>query len=448
MGKEPSYKQIWRLALPAMVAGIIEPVLSLTDMAVVGNIPSSSLGIVDENLSAVAAVGIAGSLISTLIWIFAQLKSASSAIVSQRYGAQEMEKVETLIPQILFFGFCCGILALSLTYFSAHWIFENALSTSGAILSDATIYYQIRVIGIPLTIVTYTIFGVFRGIQNTWWAMLIALFGGIINVLLDFMLVLGWGGFFEPIGVAGAAWASVIAQFLMLLLSLFILAKSGIKWSFSKRLNPLLKPLISIAWNLVIRTFVLNVALMLTHKFANIYGTTQAATHAVILNLWLFSAFFLDGFASSANAMAGKFLGAKDYSKMKRNLSINLFLSLVVAGCSILVLSLFDSPIMGILIDNEEVKNYYPLILPLFLICLPINSIAFTLDGIFKGMGEAKFLRNVLLISTLGGFLPVLLLGHYFSPGLPIIWYAIIAWMLIRAALPYGCFVKIMRRNQ
>ncbi|RFC55494.1 MATE family efflux transporter [Brumimicrobium aurantiacum] len=445
--KEPTYRSIWKLALPAMLGGVVEPVLSLTDLAVVGNIGYDSFSENNENLSAVAAVGIAGSLLSALIWIFAQMKSAISAVVSQAYGSLKMRMMSSLIPQMIYFNAIVGVLAMVVTYFTSAWIFEYLLSASGPVLKDATSYFNIRVFGFPLTLITFSIFGVFRGVQNTWWAMVISIVGGTTNILLDFIFVLGWWNLVEPMGVEGAAWASFIAQIVMFILTIyFLLFKSKIKLIHTTRINSEFVNLLLIAGNLVLRTIVLNVALMLTHKYANIYGTVEAATHAVILNLWLFSAFFLDAFATSANALAGKFLGARNKVAMERNLNRNLMLSLIVSIGLAIVLMIFDEPIMELLIDNESVWAVYPIVLPLFALCLPFNALAFTLDGIFKGMGKAKFLRNILIISTLCGFLPVLLIGHYFSPGLQIIWFAIIAWMLLRGFLPYLYFKKWIRR--
>ncbi|HLW30249.1 MAG TPA: MATE family efflux transporter [Brumimicrobium sp.] len=426
-----------------MLGGIVEPVLSLTDLAVVGNIGYDSFSESNENLSAVAAVGIAGSLISALVWIFAQMKSAISAVVSQAYGSQKMRNMASLIPQMVYFNAIVGVMAMLGTFFTSAWIFENLLSASGAILQDATAYFNIRVLGFPLTLITFSIFGVFRGVQNTWWAMVISIIGGTVNIVLDFIFVLGWWNLVEPMGVEGAAWASFIAQVIMFVLTLyFLLFKSKIRLIHTLRINAEFLGLLLIAGNLVLRTLTLNIALMLTHKYANVYGTVQAATHAVMLNLWLFSAFFLDAFATSANAMAGKFLGSKNKEAMQRNLSRHLFLSLLVAFVLAGLLMIFHSEVMGLLIDNTEVWNMYPVILPLFALCLPINALAFTLDGVFKGMGKAKFLRNILFISTLIGFLPVLLIGDLFYPGLKIIWYAIIAWMLIRGFIPYFYFKK------
>lgn len=424
-----------------MLGGVVEPILTLTDMAVVGNIGYDSFTKTNENISAVAAVGIAGSLISALTWIFAQMKSAISSLVSQAYGSMRMRTMSSLIPQMIYFNTSVGILALLGTYFTSGWIFEHLLSTSGAVLGDAVVYFNIRVLGFPLTLITFSIFGVFRGIQNTWWAMIISIIGGSVNIILDFVFALGWGNLVEPMGIEGVAWASFIAQFIMFVLAIyFLLFQSKIRLIHTLRINPEFVDLLLITGNLVLRTVVLNIALLLTHKIANIYGTVQAATHAVILNLWLFSAFFLDAFATSANAMAGKFLGAKNKEAIERNLNRNLTLSLIVSFILASFLMIFDAQIMKLLVDNKEVWEMYPIILPLFALCLPINALAFTLDGIFKGMGKAKLLRNILFISTLFGFLPVLLIGHQLLHELQIIWYAIIVWMLLRGFIPYFYF--------
>src|SRR5690554_2202752 len=105
-----------------MLGGIVEPVLSLTDIAVVGNIGYETIEESQQNISAVAAVGLAGSLISALIWIFSQMKSAISAKVSQAYGSNRMEDMATLIPQMLYFNIIVGIIALLFTYFSSAWV--------------------------------------------------------------------------------------------------------------------------------------------------------------------------------------------------------------------------------------------------------------------------------------------------------------------------------------
>ena len=171
-----SFKNINRLAIPAIIAGIAEPLISLTDIAVIGN--------VDENpIEALAAAGIVGSFLSAIIWIVAQTKTAISAIVSQHLGAGRLNAVKTLIPQAIYFNLLFSLVIYATTAFFAEAIF-SAYNADGLILQYSEEYYQIRALGYPLTLVTFAIFGVFRGLQNTLWAMKCSITGALVNVLL------------------------------------------------------------------------------------------------------------------------------------------------------------------------------------------------------------------------------------------------------------------------
>ncbi|MCK5638293.1 MAG: MATE family efflux transporter, partial [Flavobacteriaceae bacterium] len=81
-----SFKEINKLAIPAIISGIAEPLLSITDTAIVGNIKINSV-------EALAAVGIAGSFISAIVWILAQTRSAISAIIAQYLGANKIKNI-------------------------------------------------------------------------------------------------------------------------------------------------------------------------------------------------------------------------------------------------------------------------------------------------------------------------------------------------------------------
>ena len=92
-----SFKNINQLAIPAIIAGIAEPLISLTDIAIIGNVD-------DNPIEALAAAGIVGSFLSAIIWIVAQTKTAISSIVSQHLGANRIHAVKTLIPQAIYFN--------------------------------------------------------------------------------------------------------------------------------------------------------------------------------------------------------------------------------------------------------------------------------------------------------------------------------------------------------
>ncbi|TXK72671.1 MATE family efflux transporter [Mesonia sp. HuA40] len=427
MGHKISFKEINQIAIPAIIAGIAEPLISLTDIAVIGNVQNNSV-------EALAAAGIVGSFLSAIIWIVAQTKTAISAIVSQHLGANRLHAVKTLVPQAIFFNFILSLFIYALTAYFARAIF-SAYNAEGLILNYAQEYYTIRALGYPLTLVTFAIFGVFRGLQNTLWAMKCSLLGAVVNVGLDFALVYGVEGLIKPMHLAGAAYASVIAQACMLALAFYyFFKKTPFHLKLSFRLNPRLKPLLSMAANLFVRTAALNFAIYLANAYATGYGKNYIAAQSILMNIWLFFSFFIDGYANAGNAISGRLLGAKDYQKLwylSKDISkYALLIALFLMG----VCAIFYNEI-GLLFNKDpKVLALFASVFWMVLLMQPVNALAFMFDGIFKGLGEAKYLRNVLLIATFLGFTPALLLADYFGLKLYAVWIGFFVWMLIRSS--------------
>lgn len=420
-----SFKRIQQLAIPAIIAGIAEPVLSSTDAAVVGNIP-------EFGTESLAAVGIVGAFLSALIWILGQTRSAISAIVSQNLGAGKLADLKSFPAQAIAFNITLSILVLVSTYFFAEEIF-SFLNAKGMTLDLSIDYYNIRVWGFPLSLFTFAVFGLFRGLQNTFWPMIIAAIGAGVNIGLDFLLVYGLEGYVVPMGVVGAAWASLCAQALMAILSLVLLLK---KTTVSLRLqfsfHPEMKRLIFMSANLIVRSIALNIALVLSTREAAGLGEEYAAAYTIAINIWLFTAFFLDGYGAAGNILGGKILGEKNYSTLwqltKKVTRYNILVALIL---TIMGIVFYDY--LGIVFNKDpKVLALFASMFFMVLICLPFSAIAFTLDAIFKGLGEMAYLRNVLLASTFLGFLPVLYLSNYMGWGLIGIWAALIVWVAWR----------------
>ena len=399
-----SRKRINQLALPAIVAGIAEPLLSITDTAIVGNIP-------ENGLESLAAVGIVGSFLSMLIWILGQTRSAIAAIYLN-VGVSIFILVGTLI-------------------FSTE-IFQ-LLNASGKILEFCLSYYHIRVWGFPLTLLTFAIMGIFQGLQNTTWPMLIALVGASLNILLDFLLVYGYEGLIPAMHLEGAAWASLISQFVMAILALYLLfTQSPIRLTIQFPIHPEMKRLVGMALNLFVRTLSLNIALLFAVREATALGDRYIGAHTIAINLWLFSAFFIDGYSAAGKILGGRFLGARDYDSLwllaKKTVTYGIWISLILMGLG----GLFYKQIGHLFSADALVLSSFNSIFIIVILGLPFNTIAFIFDGIFKGLGEMRYLRNVLLIATFLGFLPVLYLGKFMDWGLYGIWGAFTVWMFLR----------------
>ncbi len=421
-----SFKRIQQLAIPAIIAGIAEPILSSTDAAVVGNIPQFAT----ESL---AAVGVVGSFLSMLIWILAQTRAAIATIIAQNLGAGNLDQLKNFPAQAILFNVILSILVLTTTYFFVEEIFR-LLNAEGLILKFSIDYYNIRVWGFPLTLFTFAAFGIFRGLQNTFWPMVVAIIGTVINVVLDILFVFGVDGYIPAMGIEGAAWASLIAQIAMAMISLILLLKkTNISLKIHLPLHPEVNRLVQMSFNLFIRSIALNTALMLAVREATALGTEYIAAHAIAINIWLFTAFFVDGYGAAGNILGGKLLGAKDYKGLSAlTRKVNAY-NLGVAALLMILLAVFYTPLGLLFSKDPSVLNvFYPMFF-LVIISQPLNALAFTMDAVFKGLGEMAYLRNVLLSATFIAFIPILYLTQYLRWDLVGIWVALLCWVAFRA---------------
>ena len=430
-----TFKEINKLAIPAIIAGIAEPLLSITDTAIVGNLKINPT-------EALAAVGIAGSFISAIVWILAQTRSAISAIIAQYLGANKIKEIANLPTQIIIINLLLSVLIYFVTIFFIDDIFK-LYNATGLVLQYSVSYYKIRALGLPLTLFVFSVFGVFRGMQNTFWPMVISIIGAVLNIILDFVLIFGIEGYIPAMHVEGAAWASVIAQAVMAVLAFALMfKKTPFTLNFSLPFHPEIKRLLSLSFNLIIRAIALNVALYLANSYATKYGTNYIAAQTIAFQIWLFFAFFIDGYSSVGNIMSGKLLGENNHHKiviLSKQLSKYTLIISVLLGSLCFLLYI---PIGELFTHDNDVLDLFYNIFWIVLLMQPINAIAFVFDGIFKGLAEAIILRNTLIIATFLGFVPVLLIGDHLNLKLYAVWIAFTVWMLFRGGILFLIFKR------
>ncbi len=420
-----SIKHINKLAIPALISGISEPILSLTDAAVVGNVDLNAT----ESL---AAIGIVTTFISMLIWVLGQTRSAISSIISQHLGADALDQVRQLPAQAIFLITSLSIFVIAITYPLAAPIFK-LYNAENLILDYSVEYYRIRVLGFPFTLFVIAVFGTFRGLQNTYYPMIIAISGAALNVVLDFVLVYGIDGVIAGQHIKGAAYASLIAQVFMALFSAYLLlTKTSIPLRFSFPLNPQIKNFAFMILNLFIRTLALNITLYFATKYATGYGKSYIAAYTIAINLWFLGAFIIDGYASAGNILSGKLFGQKNYSQLIK-LSNRLIKYGIYLGISVAIIGgILYYPIGEIFTDENNILNQFYNVFWIVLAMQPLCALAFIFDGIFKGLGKMEDLRNVLLLSTFLVFIPVLLIVDYFDLKLYGIFIALTFWIIAR----------------
>lgn len=418
-------KHINKLAIPALIASIAEPILSITDTAIIGNVdlnPTESL----------AAVGIVGTFMSMLIWVLGQTRSAISSIVSQYLGANKVHAIKNLPAQAIFIITAISLIIIITTFPFARPIFK-LYNASNIILDYSVEYYRIRVFGFPFTLFSIAVFGTFRGLQNTYHPMIIAIVGAATNIILDFILVYGIAGYIPPLYVSGAAYASVAAQCIMAILSgYYLLKKTTIPLIPRFPFNKEIKTFIIMILNLFVRTLALNATLYFATRFATAYGAAYIAAYTIAINLWFFCAFFIDGYASAGNILSGKLLGAKAYDLLII-LSNKLLRYGMIGGAVLAIIGgVFYHPIGRLFTNDPEVLQHFYQVFWVVLLMQPLCAIAFIFDGMFKGMGKMKYLRNLLLISTFLVFIPLLFWLDTLELKLYAIFIALTLWIIAR----------------
>jgi len=424
--KSIKISDIQKLAIPALISGIAEPILSITDTIIVGNMA--------ENATiSLGAVGIVGSFISMLIWVFGQTRSVIASIIAQALGQKKLEEVEDLPAQGILIIIFSSFLIILLTYFNSEGLFKF-YNASGNLLKFCVEYFNIRVWGLPFTLLTIGIFGIFRGLQNTYYPMIIAIVGTILNIVLDIIFVYGIEGFINPMFIQGAAYASLAAQVTMAFLAIILLyKKTNIKLAVKFPFNPKIKSFMQMFGNLVIRTASLNVTLYFCNAFATKYGDEFIAAYTIAINLWFLVAFIIDGYSSAGTILSGKLYGEKSYGVLMKFGNDLTKIGVKIGFIMCIIGFVFYYPLGRIFNNDPVVLEEFYNIFWIVLTMLPLCSIAFIFDGIYKGLGWMKDLRNVLLFSTFIIFVPFVILFDHYDLGLHGIFYAFTLWILSRS---------------
>ncbi len=419
-------KEVNRLAFPAMIAAIAEPLINIADSAIIGKFGA-------EPVTMLAAVGIASSFFLSFIWIFSQTRTAMSSVMSRYFGTENTDDVRSLVPQMILMNFILGFFFYLTTNLFIEPIF-GLFNAKGEVLSSAIDYFSIRSIGFPFVLSTMMIFGVFRGIQNTLWAMIITLIAGSCNLGLDFIFMNGIENYIQPMGIKGVAYASLFSQLLMFGLAiLFLYQRTKFNLNFIQPINKEVNNLLGLAGNLIIRSIAVNTAYFFSSRYASGYGESFIAVQHICMNVWFFSAFFIEGYCNAGNVMGGKFYGQKNHEalwELSKFISKNAFK--IAIGLMLFLFALYYL-IGQLFFGGSPTINLFYSVFWMVLITLPINAIAFTYDELLKGIGKAAFLRNTLIMATFLAFVPSIILLDFLDIHLFGVWISFIIWMSFRA---------------
>lgn len=424
-------KALHKLAIPTIITGFAEPIISLADTILIGHLGAQAVG----------GMGISISILFLLTWVIGSGRNALAAEVAQLLGKAQFSLINVVLTQtFILFVAISVIVAISVSFAISpilHWY-----QAEGAVFEYAKDYFLIRIMGLPFLIGAFVLFGYAKGMQNTRTPLYITLAAGMVNLLLDLALIHGIPPYIEGMGLKGAAIASVCAHVTMFLAAIFLLKKQH-QFSFSteRTIHPHVKITVANSGNLVLRTAALNFTFIWCNRYATSLGDVFIATQTILFNLWMFCAFFLDGYAHAGLALTGKYKGQQNDTLIIQTTRYVLRVNLIIAGCLGVILFAVKWPIAQLVTDDVALSSSINNHMIFLCATLPFSAYAFTYDGIFIGLARIKLLRNVLIISTFFVFLPLFeVLTRALEPHYFYIWLSIFVWLGFRGIVPHFYF--------
>jgi putative MATE family efflux protein len=405
-------REILRLAVPAFLALVAEPLFLLSDAAIVGHLGTAEL----------AGLGIAAAVLQTVIGLCIFLAYGTTASVARHLGAGDRRGALAQGIDGVWLAVGIGVVATVLGVAATEPL-VHAFGAGDAVSEQAATYLRIAFLGTTPLLVMLASTGVLRGLQDTRTPLAVAVGGNALNVVLNLLLVYGVG-----LGIAGSALGSVLAQVASAVALLVVVVRAARREGAPLRPDlPGVRAAAHAAVPLVIRTLTLRAALLVT-TYAVILGATgtrgqevDLATHQLAMTLWTFLAFVLDAIAIAAQAITGRYLGAGDVAGT-RTVTSRMVRWGVVAGAVTALLLAVASPVLGALFtDDPAVQD---LLVPVLLVAAlgqPIAGVVFVLDGVLIGAGDGAYLARGGLV-TLAVYAPLALATGLLGAGLVWIW--------------------------
>jgi putative MATE family efflux protein len=409
-------REIVRLALPALGALAAEPLYLLADTAMVGHLGTEQL----------AALAIAATLLAGAFTLFNFLTYGTTAQVARFHGAGEEVEAGRLAAQALWLSAGIGV---GLTAFLAGLAVPlvDLMGGDGHTGELAVLYLRIGSLGLPFALIALAGQGWLRGVSDLRTPLVIVVVANAANVVLNllFIYVFGWG-------LAGSAWATVIAQLGMG--AAFVRALLAAPADSRRPSLARIRPLARIGGEIFVRTAALYGSFLVASAVVARIGDDSLGAHQIAFQLFVFLALVLDAIAIAGQVIVGRSLGAGDadgaYDAALRMIGWSVAAGAVFA---LLLLALIDVLPRAFTSDPVVIERAQE-IWPLFALMQPANGAVFALDGILIGAGDTRFLMWAMLAASLLVFVPIALLSLAFDWGLVGVWVGLVALIATRLA--------------
>ena len=390
-------RQILQIALPSIVSNITVPLLGMIDVAIVGHMGSPVY---------MGAVAVGSMIFNLVYWLFGFLRMGSSGLTAQALGRKDLTEVTRILVRSVSVALGIALLLIILQA-PLKWLMFWLIGPTADVAPFASAYFNIVIWGAPASLTLFSLMGWYIGMQNTRIPMVISIMQNIVNILASLTLVYGFG-----MKIEGVALGTVIAQYAGLLMATGLLAKyySRIFRFFRKdRIFQKMGTFFAVNRDIFLRTL----CLVAVNLFFTSAGARQGAVilsvNTVLIQLYLFFSYFMDGFAYAGEALGGKAYGAHNGIAFRETLRRLWMWMLIVTSAYTLLYIGGGQWIVSLLTDEAQVleasHNYlwWAWLIP------AAGCVAFIWDGIFIGITATRGMLVSSFLSALAFFAVYLL---------------------------------------
>lgn len=370
-------KALTVFAMPMILGSFFQQIYNMADSVIVGQFVGSS---------ALAAVGACAALTNVFICVALGAGVGAGVLVSRYFGAREYGKMKTIMSTSLF-SFLILSIVLGIFGFFFSRSMMMVLQTPGDILSDAVLYLQVYFAGFPFLFMYNILSNMFTSIGESKIPLGLLIFSSILNILMDLWMVAGLG-----LGVFGAALATLIAQGISAVFSLFLFLsrmrryKSRFDWFDGQELYSMLQ----IAVPSVLQQSTVSIGMMIVQAVVNPFGTQALAGYSATMRVEnVFSLIFVS-IGNAVSPYVSQNLGAKKIERIKKGYHAALVLDVCFAVLAFIVIETLHTQISSLFLGKDgtalayQVSEGYMKWLGYFFIFMGIKMAT---DGVLRGLG-------------------------------------------------------------
>ena len=409
-----------QFAIPMLIGNIFQQFYNIADTVIVGRFVGSN---------ALGAVGAVGNFTFFFFSLCLGLSSGMGILISQYFGARDEEAVKRSIANSMYITVVVGVLMSILGTVLAKPLLVM-MNTPEENIGDALVYMQI-VCGATIVVAIYnTISSILRALGDSKTPLIFLTVSCGVNIVLDLVFIINF-----KMGVAGAAWATVIAQFVAAIGSIVFVAKKNPYLHLEKKHFQFDKRIVcqgfQLGFPIAMQNILISISCIALQTVVNGYGTVVMAAFTATSRVEQLVQQPFNSLGTAVSTFAGQNAGAGKFERVSEGCKKSVYIVAVFSLIMIAVMFVFGETIIGLFTSEPEVITLGAKGLHITSLMYIGLGMIYIMRGMLNGVGDANFAMGIGAVEVIGrvGFAYILMMIP--SVGMWGVWYTNgLTWML------------------